>query len=86
MSYTITIKKTAAKELELLPKKILYAVTTAIYDLGENPRPRGCKKLKGSKDNYWRIRIGDYRVLYSIDDVIRIVDVQKVGHRRDIYE
>ena len=86
MSYTITIKKSAAKELELLPRKILENITKAIYDLGENPRPRGCKKLKGSHSIYWRIRIGDYRVLYTVDDVIRIVDIQKVGHRRDIYE
>lgn len=86
MSYSITIKKSAAKEMELLPQKILTPVTEAIFSLAENPRPRGCKKLKGTKQDYWRIRIGDYRVIYSIDDVIRIVDVNKVGHRRDIYE
>lgn len=72
--------------MELLPQKILTPVTEAIFSLAENPRPRGCKKLKGTKQDYWRIRIGDYRVIYSIDDVIRIVDVNKVGHRRDIYE
>jgi mRNA interferase RelE/StbE len=86
VSYTITIKKSAAKEIELLPKKILSLITSSILSLAENPRPQGCKKLKGSKSDFWRIRIGDYRVLYTIADEIRIVDVQKVGHRKDIYE
>lgn len=86
--YTITIKKTAAKELDDLPKKILILVTTSIFKLSEEPRPKGCKKLKGktkAKD-LWRIRIGDYRVIYIIADDIKIIDVQKVGHRKDIYE
>ena len=85
MSYSITIKKSAVKEMELLPKKILQSINTSIYLLAENPRPPGCKKLKGAKGNFWRIRVGDYRVLYSIEDEIRIVDIYKVGHRRDIY-
>jgi mRNA interferase RelE/StbE len=71
--------------MELLPKKILNAITSSIFLLSENPRPQGCKKLKGEKGNFWRIRIGDYRVLYTIEDEIRIVDIQKVGHRKDIY-
>ncbi len=84
--YTITIKKSAAKELEALPKKKVVAITAAILQLVANPRPQGCKKLKGSHLPVWRIRIGDYRVVYLIDDVISVIDVQKVGHRKDIYE
>lgn len=84
--YRIIIKKTAAKEMALLPQKFLAAVTQSILNLSQNPRPNGCKKLKAQKGNLWRIRIGDYRVIYSIDDVIKIIDVQKVGHRKDIYE
>ena len=86
MSYKIVVKKSAAKEIEALPTKILPQVTKAIYNLADTPRPQGCKKLKGSKENLWRIRIGDYRVVYIIDDSIRIVDVQKVGHRKDVYQ
>lgn len=63
--YKITIKKTAAKELEALPKKIVIVVTKEILQLAEVPRPHGCKKLKGSGTDLWRIRIGDYRVIYS---------------------
>ncbi len=86
MKYSIVIKKTAAKELELLPSKILKPVTAAIFNLADTPRPKGCKKLKGSKNDFWRIKIADYRVIYCIDDVIKIIDVQKVGHRKDIYD
>lgn len=84
--YKITIKKSAAKELENLPIKIISKITTSIYSLAKDPRPLGCKKLKGSNEDLWRIRIGDYRVIYSIDNVIRIIDIKKVGHRKDIYE
>ena len=84
--YKITIKKTAAKELDALPKKIVVLVTKEIWQLAEVPRPHGCKKLKGTSSDLWRIRIGDYRVIYAIDDVIQIIDVKKVGHRKDIYE
>ena len=84
--YRITFKKSAAKELEHLPAKIVKNISPAINNLSENPRPDGCKKLKGSQEGAWRIRIGDYRVLYIIDDIVRIIDIQKVGHRKDIYK
>jgi mRNA interferase RelE/StbE len=86
MKYQVTIKKSAAKELESLPKKVLVSVTQSIAGLSDNPRPQGCKKLKGQTDSLWRIRIGDYRVVYQIEDVIKIVDVKRVGHRKDIYD
>ncbi|MBX3163423.1 MAG: type II toxin-antitoxin system RelE/ParE family toxin [Bacteroidetes bacterium] len=86
MEYQITIKKSAAKELDNLPKKFIILVTQAILNLADNPRPQGCKKLKGQSESLWRIRINDYRVIYQIDDVIRIVDVKSVGHRKDIYD
>ncbi len=86
MKYLITIKKSAAKELENLPAKVLKSVTKAIYSLADEPRPKGCKKLKGQTECLFRIRLGDYRVVYSVDDIVQIVDVKKAGHRRDIYE
>lgn len=83
--YRILITKTASKELENLPTQVVNRIIPAIKNLGEDPRPSGAKKLKGGQDT-WRIRIGDYRVVYAIDDAIRIVDIRKVGHRKDIYD
>jgi mRNA interferase RelE/StbE len=60
-------------------------IIKAILNLSDNPRPQGSKKLKGGFEN-WRIRIGDYRIIYAIDDEILIVDIRKVGHRKDIYD
>jgi mRNA interferase RelE/StbE len=84
--FKITFKKSAVKELEKLPKKIIVLITNSIFSLVEVPRPSGCKKLKGSSTDLWRIRVGDYRVIYSIDEEIKIIDIKKVGHRKDIYE
>ena len=83
--YEVIVSKSAAKELSKLPVQVNNKIVPAILALEENPRPSGSKKLKGGS-NTWRIRIGDYRVVYSVDDEILIVDVRKVGHRKDIYE
>jgi mRNA interferase RelE/StbE len=53
--------------------------------LASTPRPPGCKKLKGGDDE-WRIRVGDYRIVYEIDDTARAVDVTRIAHRREVYE
>lgn len=81
--YSIEIKRSAAKEIERLPNKDLKAVLKKIDLLAENPRPKGCKKL--SNEEKYRIRIGDYRVLYLIDDGAIVIYVVKVGHRGDVY-
>ncbi len=83
--YTISIKPSALKEISKLPKPIIKKVENAIDNLAANPRPDGVKKLKGTTENLYRIRIGNYRIVYIIDDVIRIVNISRVGHRRDIY-
>lgn len=85
MSYGIAISKRAFKELAALPAKINIQIVKAIDDLKEDPRPAGCKKLKGESEYLWRIRVWDYRVLYFIDDTIRIVEIRRIGHRKDIY-
>ncbi|MHC4693831.1 MAG: type II toxin-antitoxin system RelE family toxin [Planctomycetota bacterium] len=81
--YRITIKKSAAKELEALPKKDLPRIIKRIQTLAQNPRPDGSQKLSG-KEQY-RVRQGDYRIVYSIEDKDRIIDIFKIGHRREIY-
>lgn len=84
--YRISIAKQALKELERLPKKDTQQISKAIDDLSIHPRPVGCKKLKGESEYMWRIRVGNYRVIYTIDDQVKIVDVRKIGHRKDIYD
>ena len=81
--YRITIKKSAAKELEDIPRKDLAKIVKCIRSLGRNQRPRGCQKL--SRQNRLRIRQGDYRIVYSVDDKHFAVDIFKIGHRREIY-
>jgi mRNA interferase RelE/StbE len=83
--YTVVLTKTAEKELHNLPKKVIGKIVTELKGLEENPRPHGCKKLKGFK-NLWRIRVGDYRIIYAIEDVILLVDVREIGGRKDIYD
>ena len=84
--YIVVVKKSAAKEIAELPSKISNHVLDAIKNLAENPRPLGCKKLKGEHTELWRIRVGDYRVIYFIGETIKIVEIRRVGHRKDIYE
>jgi len=84
--YRIDITKHALKELIALPIKASSQVTKAIDALQENPRPSGCKKLKGETDYLWRIRVGNYRIIYTIEDVIKVVEIRKIGHRKDVYE
>jgi mRNA interferase RelE/StbE len=81
--YTVTIVRPARKQLARLPAADLARIRPAIDALAANPRPPGCVKLTGSA--YWRIRIGVYRVLYTIDDDQQVVRVAEVGHRRDVY-
>jgi mRNA interferase RelE/StbE len=73
----------AQKELADLPKADYERVRDALAALEENPRPTGCKKLAGREG--WRIRAGDYRAIYEIDDAQKNVTVLHIGHRRDIY-
>ena len=81
--YKITITPSAIKELEDIPKKIAQLIVKRVWQLALNPRPIGSQKLSG-QDRY-RIRQGDYRVVYGINDLIRTVDVVKIGRRREVY-
>lgn len=84
MPYQITIKPTAVKALGKINDPDYSAIKSAIYGLAANPRPHGYKKLKG-RDGY-RIRVGNYRIIYSIFDKILTIDVVAIGHRKNIYE
>ena len=82
--YRITFARSARKELYQLSADFTERVLQRIELLSENPRPAGVTKLKGQR-NLWRLRVGDYRVIYSIDDTARTVDVSIIRHRRDVY-
>ena len=82
--YAVAFKKSALKELARLPKQVIARVTAAIVTLADDPRPKGCKKLRGY-DDLWRIRVGDYRVIYTIEDAVLTVEVLEVVNRKDAY-
>lgn len=83
-NYTITLSKKAQKQLDDFSYNIAYPIMETIASLEQNPRPNGCKKLKG-RDAY-RVRTGNYRIIYEIFDTELIVDIITLGHRKDIYE
>jgi len=85
VKYSLEIKQSAQKEMDQLDEKLFTQIDRKLLALAENPRPAGCKKLKGYKDQ-WRIRAGDWRVLYIIDDMAKLVAVTRIAHRRDVYK
>ena len=84
--YSISINPSALKELIKLPKVMVKKAEKAFSSLANNPRPVGVKKLKDSKEDLYRVRVGDYRIIYSIEDEIKIIDILRIGHRKDIYK
>ena len=83
MKYTILVERYAQKQILKLDKKVIPVIKMAIASLADNPRPFGYKKLKG--EDAYRIQVGDYRIIYEIEDDKIIVIVVSVGHRKDIY-
>jgi mRNA interferase RelE/StbE len=84
MVYTLNFSKQALKELGEIHEPFYSNIKQAIFDLAKNPRPNGYKKLKG-RDGY-RIRVGNYRIIYDIFDTVLVVDIITLGHRKDIYK
>ena len=84
ISYRVLLERNAEKDLARLSSAIHDRIVLAIQALATNPRPSGCSKLAGF-ENDWRIRVGDYRVIYEIADEIRIIRVNRVRHRREVY-
>ena len=81
--YQIEIEASAQKTLKKLPESIRERIAKYIANLASNPRPAGCKKLKGH--NKYRVRVGNYRIIYEIRDDILVVIIIKIGDRKDIY-
>lgn len=84
MSYRVEFVSSAEREFLRLPRTHRQRIGTRIDALATDPRPPGCLKMSGQK-NLWRIRVGDYRVIYSIEDAPLIVTITKVAHRRESY-
>ena len=83
--YSLEIKQSAQKELDALDDAPFARMDRKILALAGNPRPAGCKRLKGHRDQ-WRVRVGDWRAVYIIDDAARLVTITRIGHRREVYE
>ncbi|SDK35683.1 mRNA interferase RelE/StbE [Cryobacterium psychrotolerans] len=84
-SYRVEFTTAAAKEIRKLDLGIRRRILAGIAELEHDPRPAGCKKLTG-ESNAWRIRVGDYRVLYELLDDAPVVTVVRVAHRREVYQ
>jgi len=82
--YTVVFARSARKELQALDRTVATRILKRIEALTREPRPSGCKKLEGT-DNLWRIRIGDWRVVYSVDDSKSLVEISVIRHRREAY-
>jgi mRNA interferase RelE/StbE len=83
-SYDVALTSTAEKELKNLSSQLIARLVPRLENLVSNPRPPGCKKLSGGDDE-WRIRVGDYRVVYTIDDAELRVEVTRIRHRSEVY-
>jgi len=84
MAYTLEFRPRALRDLKGLPQNVQRRILEPIENLADDPRPPGVKKLSGTEDLY-RIRVGDYRVIYQIRDKERLVVIVRIGHRGDIY-
>jgi len=84
MKYKVRVRKNVTKKLRKLPKSYVSKIYSTLKGLAENPRPNNSKKLQGNTETY-RLRVGVYRVIYTIDDIIKIVDVKKLMHRQEGY-
>ena len=82
--FELLLERGAERDLRRLPAPVHTRMVRAINELSRNPRPPGCRKLAGTKHD-WRIRVGDYRVIYEIADADQIVRVNRVRHRREVY-
>ena len=83
MSYRVLIPKSVHKQINKLPSTVSDSILSKLSLLQENPRPVGSLKMQGSEG--WRIRLGDYRIIYDIDDKEKAVVLRRIGHRREIY-
>lgn len=85
MSYTVLLERQAEKELRNLPTQVLRRVDSRLIALAEEALPRGAAKLRGKEGEGWRIKVGDYRILYTVDEARQVIKVYRIKHRREAY-
>jgi mRNA interferase RelE/StbE len=86
MTYTVELSSSAAKSLAKIEKKMQLRIVGALELLAVDPRPPGAKMLRGGEHGRWRARVGDYRIVYTVEDDRLIVLVLRVAHRREVYD
>ncbi|MCI5066659.1 type II toxin-antitoxin system RelE/ParE family toxin [bacterium] len=84
-SYNVSLKRSAEKELRRLDKSQIPKILSAVQTLAKDPFPKGSRKLVGSTKTF-RIRIGDYRILYTVDPSAQLVEIQRIRHRKEVYD
>ncbi len=84
-NYKVEFASKAVKDLRSIPRTDQGKIIDKAESLSENPYPRGCLKLKGLQEELWRIRVGNYRILYQVDESIEVVEIRRVGYQKDIY-
>jgi mRNA interferase RelE/StbE len=84
VSYHVEWKDSASKELKRLDRSVIPRIVAAVDDLAQNPFPQGCRKLRGGGESY-RIRVGDYRVVYKVAERRLVIEIVRVRHRKDVY-
>jgi len=85
MNYRVEFASKAVKDLRSIPRAYQGKIINKAEALANDPYPRGCLKLKGPQEDFWRVRIGDYRILYQVDDSVKIIDIRRIGHRKGVY-
>lgn len=85
MSYRVLLERQAEKELRSLPSKVIRRIDKRLIALSKGPYPRGSLKLKGKESEGWRIKSGDYRVLYTVDKTQKVIKVYRIKHRKESY-
>lgn len=83
--YKIIFDNSAEKDLDNLTKQVIGKVVRVINKLANNPRPPGVKKLKVADENLYRVRSGDYRIVYAVAEEIKIINIRRIRHRKDVY-
>jgi mRNA interferase RelE/StbE len=85
VKYAVLLESQAEKDLLPIPKQVLKRIDAKLQTLSHVPRPKGATKLRGKESEGWRIRVGDYRILYQVDDTDKTIRVYRIRHRREAY-
>jgi mRNA interferase RelE/StbE len=85
VKYAVLLESQADKDLLPIPKRVLKRIDAKLQALSHVPRPKGATKLRGKESEGWRVRVGDYRILYQVDDKGKTIRVYRVKHRREAY-